>query len=75
MGRNKIAKSMSLSPGTVELSDAIIDMYGLGKDMTSKLADGVLSRAYACIADAIPEQTVKGVKFKVNFEIEFEEGE
>ena len=74
MGRNKIVKSLSLSPGTLELCDAIIDMYGLGEGMTSQLADAVLHKAFGQMAEQIAMQTATGVKFKLDFELEFEEG-
>ena len=73
MPRNKVVKSISFSPSTLEMGQALIDLYGLGKFMESKLCDAVLSKAYAAMGDVIPEQTATGIKFKIAFEIEIEE--
>lgn len=75
MAQNKIVKSLSLRPSTIEAGHAVIDMYGLGDNMESKLADAVLHAVYSEMASMVPEQTVTGLKFSVNIELEFDEVE
>lgn len=73
MVRKKVVKSLSLSPSTLELGHAVIDMFGIGDNMESKMADEILSKTYACMADTIPDQTFGGLRFKVEFIIELED--
>ena len=73
MSRNKVVKSLSLSPSTIDIGHAVIDMYGLGDNMESKLADAVLHKVYSKMADQIPNQTATGIKFCLEIELEFDE--
>lgn len=73
MAKNKIVRSMSLRQSTVERGQAIIDLYGLGKGMESKLADEILSRGYASILDSVAETTANGVRFNLSFSVDFDD--